>query len=894
MFRSFILSHSVKQAIIAMLSIQLIPKDEKLDIAASRCFLVASSIVESIFLRMMEALCAAANLSQDCQNDLLVHAFKLHALASSPPVVKNVSTASRSHHGGLRSGAAKVLISLLRENSSFVQSLHSKEVLELAHASFLHPDHNVIEVALSTLHQHDYKIQKTNLFSHNQCLVFDVLTKAILADSESFMLLQTIKHPSGPLQKCFDRNSVQLEAINTTRRCPTSLLHLDVVRSISACLRGNNFTKASIAPIIPLSNAFSALGLLLSKSPSLNPSLSTADSSVVGAHATLAIEFTSSCIVYYCELIAHAHLLSVQPSAARERTDDIPFATQSGLLPVLDDFVSAVIEVIKPVATDATFLRNVDRVMDANAFIDALPSIFSSSSDFSRAHAFISLVAGKISDHCLSSHSYAAVIPSKLEDFMQFMTADSSSEVYCKFDHFLSGISILKNWQETRKAEGNTVFFALSSATLLYLMNKFPNDLASFTIGQLNLAFGEVVSSLLWIQRASIQILPAFLSLYASTYLPPLHEENRKFVFALGEKLAALNDAYLFYSSGKDDTSRVLSCVKNNLLKRVIGLFSKDDIHSWFSPRKRVKLQHASLIDDSHAAVIFDNPVFFDKNIPTQMFMHAQGAVFPDPVSDTKSKKARRGSVVVTRTSDQSCWESCVRKLSKFSKLGMPDASDCIFDGSFDVAFALSESGLPVQKPSEAQRLDELEIEAVRAVLETQGQGRLVRARIWFISVWKSWKLFTFSLSNWIFDVTRSIILFSYRIVARVADLLGMKGALLLSSLESMLEGHLDMNFERKRFLQMDSGHKRILAQLNHLDIEDPNRSIAVEFSDASPPALVHSLIKSISVMEEATAIVSLGDAEREALMDQFFLQVNESNVQNVRCTLMLTLVFRH
>jgi hypothetical protein len=303
-------------------------------------------------------------------------------------------------------------------------------------------------------------------------------------------------------------------------------------------------------------------------------------------------------------------------------------------------------------------------------------------------------------------------------------------------------------------------------------MNKFKSDLASFTIGQLNLAFDEVVSSILWIQRASIQILPAFLSLYASTYLPPLQEENRAFVFALGENLSALHDAYLFHRSGNDETSRVLSCVKTNLLKRVISLFSKDDVHSWFSSRKRANLQPASLFDDSHAAAMFDNPIFFHKNVPTKMFMHAQDALFPDPSSNKKSKKARRGSVVVTRTSDQSCWESCVRKLSNFSKLGISDASDCIFDGSFDVAFALAESGLPVQEPSEAQRLDQLETEAVRALLESQGQGRLNRARIWFISVWKSWKLFTFSLSNWIFEAAIKILLLSYRIVARVADLI--------------------------------------------------------------------------------------------------------------------------
>ena len=68
----------------------------------------------------------------------------------------------------------------------------------------------------------------------------------------------------------------------------------------------------------------------------------------------------------------------------------------------------------------------------------------------------------------------------------------------------------------------------------------------------------------------------------------------------------------------------------------------------------------------------------------------------------------------------------------------------------------------------------------------------------------------------------------------------------------------------------------RILQNVNHSnDQEDPNRPIALKFCDASPPALVHSLVKSISVMEHARALVSLGDAEREAMIDRFYLQVN-------------------
>ena len=135
----------------------------------------------------------------------------------------------------------------------------------------------------------------------------------------------------------------------------------------------------------------------------------------------------------------------------------------------------------------------------------------------------------------------------------------------------------------------------------------------------------------------------------------------------------------------------------------------------------------------------------------------------------------------------------------------------------------------------------------------------------------------------WIFDLTKSIALVGYRIVARVADLLGLKGILLMSSVEAFLEGHSETNLDRLRFLEMDLRYKRILLKVNHNDFEDPNSAVAIKFSDASPPALVHSLIKSISVMEHAKALVSLGDAEREAMLDQFFLQVNPFLKKNTR-----------
>jgi hypothetical protein len=183
-----------------------------------------------------------------------------------------------------------------------------------------------------------------------------------------------------------------------------------------------------------------------------------------------------------------------------------------------------------------------------------------------------------------------------------------------------------------------------------------------------------------------------------------------------------------------------------------------------------------------------------------------------------------------------------------------------------------------VQRESEARRFDRLEDEELHASIESQGEGCLVRTRVCMLTALKSWKLFTYSFSTWLFGVAKGIVLVAYRVFARIADILGIKGALFLSSIEAFLEGHLDGHLERRRFLAMDGRHKRILLKMNQLDHDDPHRRLAVDFSDASPPALVHSLIKSISVMEHAKALVGLGDAEREALMDRFFLQVNRFN----------------
>ena len=850
-----------------MLDISLTPKEETLDKTKKKYFLIAVSIVESIFLRMADVLCAAAKLSRDCQNELLNHAPELLALVSA-------DAPDDAQRGCLRSGAAKVLASLLHENTSFLDSFHSDDVCKVAKSAFSDPDHHVINVVHSMLHQRDFKSQKVQQFSLNQSLVFNVMTEAIGANNEEFSLLSQVAHPHGPLEKCFDRDSVQFDATRPTNRHPALMLHLDVVRSISACLRANNFTKASIAPIIPLHGAFTALTLLLSPASSSSASVAGV---VAAGPLTMAVEWASSCIAYHCEMIVHAHFTFVQTAAASERTDDIPFATQNGLLPVLGQFVSAATQVIKPLSLDSAPLRAFDHISDSNGYVDALLTLFNQSpSHFLGALPFMSLVAGKIADHCLANRANAAAIPSKFEDFLRIIKQTGApEELSSKFILLQSSVDVLQGW----KAEGNVVFLSLSTATLLFLMQKFPTDLPSFTTGQLKLAFNEVTKSLLWIQRASVQILPAFLSLYASTYLPPLHEENRKFVVEMGLKLDLLDRSYSYSKSGSRDSGLGLRCVKNNILKRAVSLFGGDPkggLQSWLSPKSQ-KNHRASLNDDSQIVAIFENPEFFDKHLDINSFMKAQDTFLPESaLKKIHTQRARRGSVAITDFSAQNCWESCVRKLSNKNRLAVSDVSDCISDGRFDIAFSLAESGLPIRKLTEAQRLERLESQAIRQLIAARGEGCFVRARVWVISALKSWKLFTYSLSTWIFGLAKSIALFGYRLVARVADLLGIKGFLMLTSVEALLQGDPETNLERRRFLEMDLRYKRILQNVNHSnDQEDPNRPIALKFCDASPPALVHSLVKSISVMEHARALVSLGDAEREAMIDRFYLQVN-------------------
>jgi hypothetical protein len=848
-----------------MLDISLTPKEKTSDKTKKNDFLIAVSIVESIFVRMADVLCAAAKLSRDCQNELSNHAPKLLALLSS-------DTSDDAQRGCLRSSAAKVLASLLHENTSFLESFHSDDVCKVARSAFLDPDHLVINVVHSMLLQRDYKTQKNQQFSLNQSLVFNVMTEAIGANKEEFSLLGQVAHPSGPLQKCFDRDSVKFDATRPTNRHPALMLHLDVVRSISACLRANNFTKASIAPIIPLHSAFTALSLLLS--PTSSTSASVAGVAAAGP-STMAVEWASSCIAYYCEMVVHAHFTFAQLAAASERTDDIPFATQNGLLPVLGLFVSAATQVIEPLSLDSQPLRAFDHISDSNGYVDALLTLFNQSpSHFTGALPFMSLVAGKIADHCLSNRANAAAIPSKFEDFLRVVKQTGApEELSSKFSLLQSSVDVLDGW----KKEGNAAFLSLSVATLLFLMHKFPTDLPSFTTSQLKLAFNEVTKSLLWIQRASVQILPAFLTLYATTYLPPLHEENRKFVVEMGQKLDLLDRSYSHSKSGSRDSGLGLRCVRSNILKRAVSLFHGDPKsggQSWLSPKSQ-KNQRVSLKEDSQIVAIFENHEFFDKDLPINLFMMAQDTFLPEnALKKSRPQHARRGSVVITDISAQNCWESCVRKLSNKNKLAVSDVSDCISDGRFDIAFSLAESGLPVRKLNEAQRLERLESEAIRQLIATRGEGCFVRARVWVISALKSWKLFTYSLSTWIFGLAKSIALFGYRLVARVADLLGIKGLLLMSSVEALLQGDPETNLERRRFLEMDLRYKRVLQSVNHSnDQEDPNRPIAVKFCDASPPALVHSLVKSISVMEHARAVVCLGDAEREAMIDQFYLQ---------------------
>jgi hypothetical protein len=856
----------------SILGIGLSPKSDILNKTKPQDFLLAVSIVESIFLRMMDALCAAAKLSRDCQNELSSHTIKLLALASSDNVLDDAARGRAAYRGSLRSGAAKVLISLLHENTSFSDSLHFDNLCEIVKLSFSYPEHDMILFIHSILRQRDYQSQKVHHFSSNQSLVFHVMTEAIGADKSDFMLLDNSLQHSGPFQKCFHQDSVQLDAKRATRRHPTFLLHLDVVRSISACLRSNNFTKASIASIIPLSKSFLALSRLLSKPLTSNISsnlglVSLESGAAADAHLNMATEWASSCVIYYCEMIAHAHLISSHQSSVSERTDDIPFATENGLLPSLGDFVSAATQVIKPLSVDSNLLGD---VTDSSGFMDALLSILSSPSHYSGAHAFMSLAAGKIADHCLNNKSNAAVIPLKFEDFSRIIKqAENSDEVSRKFLLFQSSITALVSWKI-----GHPVFFSLSAATLSFLLHKYHADLASFTTGQLNLAFDEVVKSVVWVQRASVQILPAFLVLYASTFLPPLHPENRKFVVEMGEKLDTLDKSYNFTTSRNDYS---MCFVRSNILKRAVSLFAKEGAHSWLAPKRHIKQQSASLIDDTLISAIFENHEFFDETISIKAFIRLQDTLLPEmSFKKSSSSNARRGSVVISDFMVQNFWEDSVRKLSNKNKLAVSDVSDCICDGRFEIAFALAESGLPMRKESEAQRLDRLEAEAVHALHNSQGRGCLVQTRIWIFSILKLWKLFTYSLSMWIFDFTKSIAVLGYKIVARVADLLGLKGILLLSSAEAFLEGHSETNFERRRFLEMDLRYKRILLKVNHNDFENPNSAVAVEFSDASPPALVHSLIKSISVMEHAKALVSLGDAEREAMIDQFFLQVNQ------------------
>jgi len=96
----------------------VVSSGENRDAVKQKSALVAVSIVESIFLRMMDALCAAAMLSADCQNGIATHALKLRALLSPDDSVNHSLESKVAHRSRLSSGAAKVLIRLLHENTS--------------------------------------------------------------------------------------------------------------------------------------------------------------------------------------------------------------------------------------------------------------------------------------------------------------------------------------------------------------------------------------------------------------------------------------------------------------------------------------------------------------------------------------------------------------------------------------------------------------------------------------------------------------------------------------------------------------------------------------------------------------------------------------------------------
>jgi hypothetical protein len=870
-----------KQAIISLLDIRVVPIGQNGDAVKQRGSLVAVSIVESIFLRLMDALCAATKLSQDCQNGIASHVAKLRALVASDDSVENSFETKVVHRSRLPSGAAKVWCRLLHENTSFAASLSSEDVTVLSKTSFANPDHFIIGITHSMLFQRDFKSQKVQHFSSNQSSVFSLMMEVLLVNKQEFLLVeQNASPPSDILQKCFDRDSVHADALRNTRCNPNFLLHMDVIRLMSACVRGNNFTKASIMPIISLSNAFTALALLLSKRTAPASSMASLVMQAerpADVQLNVAIEWASSAIVYYCELIGHAHLISSHQNSLPVRRDDIPFATKNGLVPVLGAFVTAATRLIQPLTLDASVFR------DFNGSVESLMSLFSSISYlFAGAHTFMSLVAGKIADHCLKKSS-SALIPLKFEDFSrimkQFEKTEENDKITSQFKILTakeSDIRTLRSW-----GNGHKVFYSLSSATLLFLMTKFHTELSSFTPGQLNLAFSEIVSSLLWVQRASVQILPSFLSLYSSSYLPPLHDENRQIIVDFGQKLAALDRAYKFTNAGNEDSGYGLCFIRDNILKRTVSLFSKDSVHSWLAPKRHAKIEILSSIDDSDVAAIFENPEFFDKNLPIKSYMQLQHTFLHETCHKKSSARIgrRRSAQPVDFVSGNSPWTVCVSKLSIGSKLSVTDVSDCISDGRFDIAYALAKSAL-LSSNSEAQQLERLEDEdEVNSSLhENESRGCYVRVQDWCKSILEYWRLFTISFSKWILDLTIGIAMFGYRIVARVADLLGVKELLLLSSAEKFLKKIEESKLETRRFLDMDSKYKSILFKVNRYDDKDPNMQAAIAFSDASPPALVHSLIKSISVMDSAKALIGLRDPEREAVIDQFFLQVNVLN----------------
>jgi len=132
-------------------------------------------------------------------------------------------------------------------------------------------------------------------------------------------------------------------------------------------------------------------------------------------------------------------------------------------------------------------------------------------------------------------------------------------------------------------------FFTLHHLPLYgFVMTEFHTKLSSCTPSQLNLAFTEIVSSLLWVQHASVQIvqiLPSFLSLDSSSYLPPLHDENRQIIVDLGLKLAAIDRAYKFTNAGNEDSGYGICFIRDNILKRTVSLVSTDSVHSWLAPK---------------------------------------------------------------------------------------------------------------------------------------------------------------------------------------------------------------------------------------------------------------------------------------------------------------------